>query len=158
MKKLMVVFMAMVLGLVLVLSGVAMAGNSTTVNVSANVMGTCKFSSGSTPELNFGDLDPASNSDVTKNTTVQFWCTRGVTTESFTANYGKHGVGSQRNMKLTTGADLIPYTLTLTPDGSTNQGPGSPRTLTISGTILNTDYISKAAGSYSDTVTLEINL
>jgi hypothetical protein len=53
--------------------------------------------------------------------------------------------------------DLIPYSLTLTPDGSTNQGPASPRTLSISGTVLAADYTGKSSGNYSDTVTLTLN-
>lgn len=145
--------MAVVIG-VLAIAGSAMASGTNTLTVTASVTGTCKFVSG-TSTLNFGTLDPSLSSDVNGSGTTTFWCTKG-TTQTLSANNGTNWDGSKRNMKLTTGADLIPYTLTLTPDGSTNQGPGSPRTLTISGTILNTDYISKAAGSYSDTVTLSI--
>lgn len=151
MKKILSV--AMVIGM-LATAGSALASGTNTLTVTASVTGTCKFVSG-TSTLNFGALDPSSSSDVNGSGTTTFWCTKG-TTQTLSAGNGANWDGSKRNIKLTTGTDLIPYSLTLTPDGGTNQGPGSPRTLTISGTILNADYIDKTAGSYSDTVTLTV--
>ena len=153
MKRLMVVVMAIVLGLGL--SGIAMAGDSITVNVTANVVGTCKFSTGPST-LNFGSLDPSVVSDVNVSTTTQFWCTKGVTTDNITAGNGQHYTGGKRNMLDSVSNDLIPYTLTLTKDGSSNAGPSAPRTLTISGTVAGSDYTDKSAGSYPDTVVLTI--
>jgi hypothetical protein len=57
-------------------------------------------------------------------------------------------------MKDSVSTDLIPYSLTLTPDGGTNQGPASPRMLTISGTVLGTNFAGKSEGNYYDTVLL----
>jgi hypothetical protein len=57
-------------------------------------------------------------------------------------------------MKDGVSSDLIPYSLVLAPDGGSNQGPASPRTLTISGTVLAADYSGKSEGDYSDTVVL----
>jgi len=151
MKK--ILSMVMVIGM-LAMAGSAMASGTNTLTVSASVTGTCKFVSG-TSTLNFGALDPSSSSDVNGSGTTTFWCTKG-TTQTLSAGNGANWDGSKRNMLDTVSSDKIPYTLTLTPDGGTNQGPGSPRTLTINGTILNADYISKTAGSYSDTVTLNI--
>ena len=146
--------LAMVFGLVLGFAGTVKAGDSNTLTVSAVVSGTCKFSSGSS-SLDFGALDPASGSDVTASTTTNFWCTKGVTTDVITPGQGLHWSGSVRQMSEPNG-EVIPYGLVLTPDGNTNQGPTLPRTLTISGTVLGADYLSKRAGNYSDTVTLTI--
>ena len=145
--------MVMVLGLVL-LTGVAFAADSNTLTVSASVSGTCKFVS-ATSSLNFGALDPSVGNNVNGSTSINFWCTKGVITDSITADIGAHWSGSSRQM-VEAGGDLIPYSLTLTKDANTNQGPASPRTLTINGTILGTDYTGKTAGNYTDTVTLSI--
>jgi spore coat protein U-like protein len=119
-------------------------------------MGTCKFTAADST-LNFGALDPSTPVVVNGSTSTQFWCTKGVATDLITADLGANPAGSTRQMKDIAGTDLIPYSLTLTPDGSTNQGPASPRTLDIAGSVLAADYTGKTAGSYSDTVTLTIN-
>ncbi len=153
MKKSMVLALAM--GLVMALGGVATAVDSNTLTVTANVVGTCKFSSG-TSSLPFGSLDPSVGTNVNASSTTQFWCTKGLATDNITAGNGAHWSGSMRQMAEASG-DLIPYSLTLTKDSNTNQGPASPRTLTISGTVLGTDYVNKTMGDYTDTVTLTIN-
>ncbi len=150
MKKL--VGLMMVLGLVL-LTGVAFSADNNTLTVSATVTGTCKFSS-ATSSLSFGTLDPSVGGNVNASNTTQFWCTKGVT-ETVAAGNGAHYSGTSRQM-IEAGGDLIPYSLALAKDANINQGPGSPRTLTISGTVLGTDYTGKTAGNYSDIVTLTI--
>ncbi len=151
MKKLLTMLVA--IG-ILAAAGSAMASGTNTLTVTAAVAGTCKFSSG-TSTLAFGTLDPSVGTDVSGSGTTQFWCTKG-TTESISAGNGANYDGSKRNMLDSVSGDKIPYTLTLTPDGNPNAGPGSPRTLTIGGQVLGTDYTAKSAGSYSDTVTLSI--
>ncbi|GAB4227446.1 MAG: hypothetical protein OHK0028_00120 [Deltaproteobacteria bacterium] len=140
----------------LVAGGAAWAADTNTLTVQASVVGTCKFVS-STSTLNFGALDPSAGTDVNGSTTAQFWCTKGVNTDSITAGQGLNYSGSKNQMKDSVSGEFIPYTLTLTKDGSTNNGPGSPRTLTIAGNVLGADYTGKSAGSYSDTVTISIN-
>jgi spore coat protein U-like protein len=151
MKKSMVVFIA----LAALAAGGAAWADTNTLTVSASVTGTCVFSA-ATSALNFGALDPSTPVVVNGSTSTQFWCTKGVATDLITANLGVNPAGSTRQMKDIAGADLIPYSLTLTPDGSTNQGPASPRTLGITGSVLAADYTGKTAGSYADTVTLTI--
>lgn len=153
MKKLMTITMAAVLT---ALAGTALAADTNTLTVQANVTGTCKFSSPSST-LDFGALDPSVGANKTANTPVQFWCTKGVT-ETIAAGNGSNWSGTKRQMKETAsgGTDLIPYTLTLTKDGSSNAGPATPRTLTIDGEVIGSDYIGKTAGGYADTVALTI--
>jgi spore coat protein U-like protein len=154
MKKLL--GLAMVLGLVL-LTGVAFAADTNTLTVQASVLGTCKFVAPKTSTLDFGSLDPSVGNNVNASTTTQFWCTKGVTTDVVSAGNGSHYSGGTRNMLDAVSTDLIPYTLTLAKDGNPNAGPTSPRTLTISGQVLGTDYVGKSAGNYSDTVIISIN-
>ena len=155
MKKLL--GLVMVLGLVLVLGSVAMAADTNTLTVTASVLGTCKFVAPKTSSLDFGSLDPSVGTDVNASNTTQFWCTKGVTTDVVSAGNGSNWDGAKRNMLDSVSTDLIPYTLTLTKDGSPNAGPASPRTLTIAGQVLGADYTGKSAGSYSDTVIISIN-
>jgi spore coat protein U-like protein len=141
---------------IVALSGSAMAADTNTLTVSASVTGTCKFSSG-TSTLNFGALDPSVGTNVNAPTsTTQFWCTKGVVTDNITAGNGANWSGTKRQMLDPVSSDLIPYTLVLTKDGNANAGPASPRTLSIDGQVLGSDYTGKTAGSYSDTVTLTI--
>ena len=94
MKKSMVLVLAM--GLVMALSSVAMADQAT-VDVSANVVGVCKFLTGG--GMDFGGLDPSTGVD--KNATVTqptFWCTKG-TIATISDDLGKWESGVQRRVK-----------------------------------------------------------
>lgn len=153
MKKIMII---MVVVLVAAMAGTTMAADTSTLTVSATVVGTCKFSTGGAT-LDFGSLDPSVGSNVSATpATVQFWCTKGVTTDAITAGNGGNWSGTSRQM-IGPGSDLIAYSLNLAKDANANAGPASPRTLTITGQVLGPDYTAKSAGSYSDTVTLSIN-
>jgi spore coat protein U-like protein len=136
-------------------AGTAMAADSNTLTVNASVTGTCKFSS-PTSTLNFGALDPSLGTNVNGTTTTQFWCTKGVSTDAVVADTGLNPFGGKNQMKDSVSGDVIPYTLALVKDGNANAGPATPRTLTINGQVLGTDYTAKTAGSYSDTVVLNI--
>ena len=153
MRKL--VGLMMVSGLVL-LAGVAFAGDTNTVTVSANVVGTCMFDS-ATSTLAFGALDPTSGSDVSTSTSTTFWCTKNAP-YSITDDDGEHElVANQNRMENTTTAgEFIPYSFSYNPTSGNGSGRTTPITLTISGTVTFTDYQNVAAGGYSDTVVLTI--
>lgn len=147
--------LTMVLGLVLVLGGVAMAADTATVGVSANVLGTCKFIN-KTGSMAFGDLDPSSGADKTASVTQPtFWCTKG-TNYTISDDLGLYEVGTQRKVKHASLADVIPYSMTYTTTGTGNGRTGT-LTTDIAGTIAFADYQNASAGSYADTVTLSIN-
>jgi spore coat protein U-like protein len=152
MKKLLAITAA---AAVMAMAGSVMAADSNTLTVSASVTGTCKFSS-PTSTLNFGALDPSVGTNVNGSTTTNFWCTKGVSTDAIVAGNGLNFAVGKRQMKDAVSTDVIPYTLTLTKDGNANVGPATPRTLTVAGNVLGTDYTAKTAGSYSDTVVLNI--
>lgn len=134
-------------------STAALAGGTATVAVSANVVGTCKFNSGS-PAVSFS-LDPASASDATGTVTQPvFWCTKGAS-YSITDDNGLHVNGGAQRMKHATLPEYIPYSFTYTTNG-TGTGKGTPITMHIASTVVNADFINASAGAYADTVTLTI--
>lgn len=141
---------------IVAMAGTAMAAGTNTLTVNANVVGTCKFSAAAST-LAFGAIDPTVGANVTGSTTAQFWCTKGVVADTITANNGANWSGTSRQMKDVVSGDLINYGVALVKDANPNVGPGTPRTLTVNGSILGADYTSKTAGNYSDTVTLTIN-
>jgi len=151
MKK--ILFFTMVLGLALFSAGQGIAGDTATVNVSATVVGTCKFISGGSITFT---LDPSTGGDVSGTVTQPtFWCTKGAS-YTITDDDGLWESGTTHRMKHSTLTEYIPYSFTYTATGTGN-GPGNPLTMNIASTVLSADYINASAGSYSDTVTLTIN-
>ena len=133
-------------------SGVAVAGDTATVSVSANVVGTCLFDSGGT--ITFS-LDPATGGDVSGSVTQpEFWCTKNAT-YSITDDDGINQSGTTHRMVHASLPEYIPYTFTYTASGS-GLGKTSPITMDISSTVVEADYVDASAGNYSDTVTLTI--
>ena len=146
--------MAVVISAVLVLTAnFAIAGDSATVDVSANVPGNCMFNSGGT--MDFGALDPAVGGNV--NAVVaqpQFWCTKNAA-YSLADDDGLNESGTTHQLIDAVSGDLIPYTFAYTASGS-GAGKNSPITMDIAGTSAGADYVDKSEGNYSDTVTLTI--
>ena len=154
------------LGLLLVLVGLApqaaLAGvYSHPINVSLAILSksTCQFNNPATATLDFGTLNPLSPTDVSVSTTVSFVCrgSSSVATYSVSDDDGLHesGPGLPRMQHTATPTAFLPYLLTLSP--STGSAPKNvDQILTVTGTILGTDYRSAIAGNYSDTVTISI--
>src|SRR4030042_4813891 len=149
MKKLLGV--VMVLGLVLVLGRVAMAADTNTVTVTANVVGTCKFNSASST-LAFGGLDPSVGGDVNASTSTTFWCTKNAS-YSVGDDDGLYetGVDANRMRHATTLTEFIPYTFSYNPTSGTGDGRTSPITLNISGTVTFANYQNAEDGDYANT-------
>lgn len=153
MRKLVV--LAMVLGLVSVLGSTALAQQTNTVTVSANVVGTCRFVS-PTSTLGFGGLDPSSGTDANASATTTFWCTRGAS-YSITDDDGLYESGTTHRMRhASSSTEFIPYSFSYSPTTGTGTGPGTPITLNITGTVTFANYQNAEAGNYSDTVVLTI--
>lgn len=126
------------------------------LNVSANVLSTCLFSSANYT-LDFGDLDPAEVlPDVLAEVEVSYWCTSGMTT-TLQAGMGMNEANGTRNMQ-GFGNELIPYTLTLPAGGVITSGPGTPIVANVQGAIAYADYKDKHFGAYTDVVTLTLGL
>ena len=137
-------------------SGVALADDTATVTVSANVVGTCKFASGDT--VVFGTLDPSVGTNV-NGTIAQpttFWCTKG-TTYTITDDDGLSEDGTTHRVKHASLAEYIPYSFAYTGTGTgAGAGPTNRITMDIISAVQGTDYINASAGSYADTVILTI--
>jgi len=132
---------------------VALAADTTSVTVSATVVGTCKFTGPGSVSFT---LDPSLGGSVA-GTVAQptFWCTKG-TGYTITDNGGGNTSNGSKRMK--NGAatpEYIPYSFTYTATG-TGAGASSPLTLNIASSVAAADYLNVSAGSYSDTVTLSI--
>lgn len=139
-------------GLILA-AGAALAAGTTTVNVSATVVGTCKFLSGGTITYT---LDPSVGGTVAGNVTQQpqFWCTKGAT-YTITDDKGLNASGSSLRMKHATLSEYIVYSFTYTSTG-TGTGKSSPVTMNLASQVVESAYIDASAGAYTDTVTLTI--
>ena len=145
---------AVVLILVMGFAGTGMAGDTTTVDVTANVVGTCRFISPGT--MAFGLLDPASGGDVNANVNQpSFWCTKGAS-YTISDDNGFNPSGTLYRMKLSDADEFIIYEFTYTEKTGTGNGPTNPIEMNIAGKILEDNYKNASAGEYSDTVTLTI--
>jgi len=139
------------------MGGVAFAGNTSTLTVNATVKGTCEFNTASSI-LQF-TLDPSSSADAVATVAPTFWCTKGTTvTTPIATDTGLHYSGTSKQMMSAANiSEFIPYTIDLAPASTTGAGKSTPIKLTITGTVLNSNYINAlAASDYSDTVVITI--
>jgi spore coat protein U-like protein len=135
------------------LGGDVFAAGTTTVNVSANIVGTCQFST--TPTLAFGALDQTSSSDATATGTLSFWCTKGA--PYILSDAANPGVGDgSYSGTISNGTDNITYSISYNNETGNGNGKTSPINSTLNATILNTDYVDVSAGAYAGTVQFTI--
>jgi len=134
-------------------SGLASAADSTSLAVSATIIGTCKFSAASTPLAFGGAIDPSGSATLSPTASVLYKCTKNTASLGITGTAGAHTMN-------TTPANATPlsYTLAISGDTSTGLGfgAGNDLTATVTGTMTQAQYQNAIAGSYSDTVTLNI--
>lgn len=139
----------------------AQAADNGSLSVSAVVLSrsVCRFLTG-TRTLDFGTIDPTSAVNATASVTVQFWCLgyRGPTTYAMTANNGLHaaGAGLRRLRHTTAATEYMAYSLALSPASGTLPWLAA-QTVTVSGTIVPTEFQNARFGAYSDTVVLSVN-
>jgi hypothetical protein len=147
-------------------AGAASAADTATLLVSATVLGVCKFSGTPTamaitsPSVTY--LDPTLTSNGTGTSTVSYKCTKtssptlsvgGTATSPYSAS-GSNGLSSGGGSPT-----YIPFSIAWTQPAA-NSGAGfsaAASTLTLTGTVLNTDYVNANAGTYSASVALSIN-
>jgi len=143
--------------IVFAMGGVASAGGTNTLTVNATVLGACHFNTAAST-LSF-TLDPSSGADAVATVVPTFWCTRGTTlTTPVTTDNGLNFLGGSKRMKSTANpTEFIPYTVALTPASTLGAGKSTPINLTVTGTVLNANYINAlAANDYTDTVVITI--
>lgn len=143
----------------LLAGSLAHALDTHTVTVNANVVGTCKFNAPtSTLTLaNSGaDIDPSLGTAATGNVNITFRCTRNATSAVAVAGVA---YAAPVVRTLTSGANTMAYTLTLTGHSQAGTGfgaSGTDLTLNVAGNITAAVASGAAAGAYSDSVTLDI--
>lgn len=153
--------LAAITGFTMLTSGNALAGNTNTLKVTANITGTCNFSAANNAAgnttMDFGALDQATGGDVSAPTaSLQYWCTKGEVATNISADNGANTVGCTRTRCLSNGTDLIPYSLVISFNAAVGAGKNSPIDVDFDGDILDADYVDAEAGAYEDTVTLTI--
>jgi hypothetical protein len=134
------------------------AQDTATLSVSARIQGGCTLvTSGA---MAFGDLNMASTGPESKVVNATYRCASGVIVTSFTVGGDGDGSYTDAMTSTTTGVtDTIPYTITWSvPASYTGTGfTAAGQTVALTGTIQNADYITKAPGSYTDSVVLAVN-
>lgn len=135
------------------------ASTTHTLSVSATVTGNCRFNDAGPTAVTIANsgaaIDPTVAVDATGTANVSFRCTTG-TTSAITANNGANFSGSRRVAQ--GGVSFMPYALALAGAAQvgTGHGAGQDKTLGVTATIVQADFVNAAAGAYADTVTLTI--
>src|SRR3954470_21273077 len=153
-RKRVLAMAAVVLAAGVSVSGLApQTGDPRTIQVTANVRGSCRFES--TPNINFGDLDPALATDKEQVVDVSFKCSKGAT-YLLTIGDGLNFSGGTNRMSAAAGTDFISYEITPKSLNGTGKGFGVSDTIQVTGTVRGPNYENVSQGAYADTVTLSI--
>ena len=109
-------------------------------------------------ELNFGVLNPASNSPATATGTVSYWCAKGTPYNIRLGNGENYDSGKGlRQMMQEGGSATLPYALQ-EPSGNPyiGNGPTPPDTFQMVATIRAEDFRNAAASAYRDNLVITI--
>ncbi len=152
---------------VLVFSSATAQAAGGTMTVSATVLNKtgCFFIAPTTP-MNFGNIDPALNTNATATGNIIIRCNgnTGTTTMRIARDAGQNPLTNNLRMKHTASAtDFLPYSLNL---AGANWATGlfivgtipsnANYSFNLSGTVLPADYRSALMGGYTDNVVLTI--
>jgi hypothetical protein len=137
--------------LALSLAGILAAGNAlaldtATISVSANVLGTCTFDTASYT-MAFGAIDPLTAIDATKDVNLAFTCTNGT-------NWALDDVSGSQTMT-GSGANTLAYSIDSY--SQTGTGTGTTQNVAITGRITSLQAQAAAVDTYSDSLTLNLN-
>lgn len=133
--------------------GLASAADSSTLNVSANVLGNCKITA--TAPVSFGSLDPAITTDVAASGSVTFWCSKNAS-YTLALNNGANALVAQKRMKGPGAADFVNYALTPASTAGTGLGKSTPIVISVAGLVTAPSFADAATGAYTDAVTVNI--
>ena len=138
----------------------ALAADTYSLAVSAQVLGRCKFTQAAGTTLaitnTVGGIDPSLAGNATGTANITYRCTTGQA-PAFTTDTGTHVLGG--NMRVADGAgNFMIYTLGLVGGGNgTGFGAGQDKTLAVTGTITNANFVAAPVGTYTDTVVVSVN-
>jgi hypothetical protein len=148
----------------LAFAGAASAADTATLAVSATVLGVCKFSGAPTamtiasPTLT--TLDPTLSTDGTGTSTVSYKCSKTTAPTLSVGGTSTSPYSATTTSGLSSGGatpTYIPFSISW---GALTAGAGfsaAASTVTLTGTVLNANYIGADAGTYNASVALSIN-
>jgi len=123
-----------------------LAADSTQVNVSATVIGSCSFAAPSY-DMNFGSINVTDTGVKTATANVQFTCTNNTT-------YALDDFSGARNL-VGPASENLAYNIAAYTTGAI--ADGTLTTVPLVGSIAQADYQAASAGLYTETLTLSIN-
>lgn len=133
------------------------ASDSLSVTVNATIVGVCKFNTLS-PVVNLtntatgSNIDPSSASSATGNAAINYKCSNG-TTPTFTVP-----TSATVTCSTCSGTPTMSPAITSTNGGAgTGMGSGQDKVLTVTGTIVATNFQNAAAGAYTGTMTVSVS-
>lgn len=132
-------------------AGLAAAGGTTTVDVTASVPNVCTFSAATMTAIALGSMNPSTvgAGGVSNTGNITYNCTNGLTPV-----VSKTGGGTT----LTDGVKTIAYTFSLgTPEAGLGYATAGSSKVVATATVSQAAVQGAQQGSYSDTVTLSIN-
>lgn len=144
-----------------IVPGMLQATGPTPLTVTATVLSrsNCRFQT-STATLSFGIIDSSGLSNASASTAVTFKCTGSAPLAAFFIAHDsglyESAVGANRMRHTTVPTVFLPYQLSVSPQTGTVP-KNVDQTVTLTGTVLTTNYQSARAGSYADTVVLTIS-
>jgi hypothetical protein len=153
------------LALVGLMAGQAVYAQATsaTVSVSAVVPKACRFYSSPAAMViqhGGGNIDPASGSNATGSSTIDYKCQTGVSQRFDIDSSGTYASPKSVSVNLVGAVTLanLPANITVTATGGagTGLGSGQEKTATIDGSITPANFGPAAPDSYSKTVTIDI--
>lgn len=132
-------------------AGIAAAGGTQDINVSATVTTVCKFTTGAAIAMTFADIDPSGTGDKTQTVSVPYKCTKG------TADGAVVLSGATTTLTKAGGATMTYSLDAIGALGSGNGFAAAATTFDVTGRITQANYADAEAGTYLGTVTLTIN-
>jgi spore coat protein U-like protein len=146
---------AAVAGLAMFASSAAQASDTHTINVSATVTGVCKFVSAGPTNVSL-TLDPtATSGGDSQPAVIQYRCTKN-TAPVFTV--ASTSTGSSTGGELRNGGEAIVYAIAAASGGAGDgMGAGAEKDLTVTVSANHVDAANVPAGSYTDTITIDIS-
>lgn len=140
---------ALALSLVGILTaGNALAVDTATITVSANVLGTCSFDTAAYT-MAFGAIDPLMAADATQTAALAFTCTNG-------SNWALDDVSGARSMA-GAGANTLAYSIDAYAANLTGTGTGLTQNVAVTARITQAQAGVALVDTYNDTVTINLN-
>lgn len=135
----------------------ALGAGGYTLTVNATVAPACRFTQAAGQVLTLtntvGGIDPTLATNATGATTLTYKCTNGQA-PSFTFAGANDSAGNHRVLN---GANAMVYTTAFTGGGAgSGFGSGTDKTLILNGTITAAQFGAAAAGTYTDTLSVDI--